>query len=445
MLPQAEKKKVTKSISELGRRVTAADVSTKTGLPVLVVSQSLNQIASETGGHIHVSAAGDVVYSFSPGFSNTYLTQGLKRVLEKTGEKLFKLAYFMLKISFGVMLILSFFIIVLTFFVLFFADRGQNNKRPNKKKLSAEHRFDFLNYLVMQDFFYYLTNPNPPVKYDYRHPTVRKRNKPNFLLDCFSFLFGDGDPNEGLEEKRWQLIAKVIKQNNNVITAEQLAPYTGADPKNEDAVLPVLVRFDGRPEVTESGNIIYRFPTLAVTGADAAEFSDRDEETPPYLKEFPLKFTEIDQSALKPVYFIAGLNFAGSWFLWMLLHASKSASIQILFTSLVVYGSLFLLVPFARFLSLNFFNQRIKDRNLKRRLAAEALLAPSPELRKKITESREYRMKDMLISEGTIVYTTTKDSLDQGEEDELASRFKVGEQIDARPEETFDASPHKQD
>src|SRR5262245_58004927 len=222
MLQASEKKKVTRAIGDLGRRVTAADVSTKTGLPVLVVSQALNQVASETGGHLLVSQAGDIVYSFQPGYANVYLAHGLKRILEKTIEHIFKLAYFLLRISFGVMLILSFFIIVLTFFVLFFADRGQSGKRRKKEQ---ESRFEFLNYLILQDVFQYFANP-PRVAYDYNKPTVRKREKANFLLDCFSFLFGDGNPNEGIDEKRWQLIAKVIKQHNNVITSEQLAPYT---------------------------------------------------------------------------------------------------------------------------------------------------------------------------------------------------------------------------
>ena len=38
MLQAADKKRITKTINDLGRRVTAADVSTKTGLPVLLVS-----------------------------------------------------------------------------------------------------------------------------------------------------------------------------------------------------------------------------------------------------------------------------------------------------------------------------------------------------------------------------------------------------------------------
>ena len=51
------------------------------------------------------------------------------------------------------------------------------------------------------------------------------------------------------------------------MTAEQLAPYTGADPTNEDGALPALVRFNGTPEVTDDGHILYTFPALQVSAA----------------------------------------------------------------------------------------------------------------------------------------------------------------------------------
>jgi hypothetical protein len=112
MLQAADKKKVTKTISDLGRRLTAADVSTKSGLPVLVVSQVLNQIAADINGRMAASQQGGVVYSFSLGFANVYLARGLRRFLETCGEHLFKVFCFAMGISFGVVLMILFFIIL---------------------------------------------------------------------------------------------------------------------------------------------------------------------------------------------------------------------------------------------------------------------------------------------------------------------------------------------
>jgi hypothetical protein len=46
-----------------------------------------------------------------------------------------------------------------------------------------------------------------------------------FLESVFSYIFGDGDPNQRLEERRLQLASQMIRQNQGAVTAEQLAPF----------------------------------------------------------------------------------------------------------------------------------------------------------------------------------------------------------------------------
>jgi hypothetical protein len=77
-------------------------------------------------------------------------------------------------------------------------------------------------------------------------------------------VFGDGDPNQGIEEERWKLIGQYISSNGGVVAAEELAPYLDIDSiekikDDESYILPVLLRFDGQPVVDEEGNILYRF------------------------------------------------------------------------------------------------------------------------------------------------------------------------------------------
>ncbi|KAM3713487.1 hypothetical protein ACB098_01G261700 [Castanea mollissima] len=62
--------------------------------------------------------------------------------------------------------------------------------------------------------------------------------------DCFifSFVFGDGEPNQGIEEERWKLIGQYISSNGGVVTAEELAPYlhvesTGATTRTDSCNL----------------------------------------------------------------------------------------------------------------------------------------------------------------------------------------------------------------
>jgi hypothetical protein len=72
------------------------------------------------------------------------------------------------------------------------------------------------------DFFYY----RPYYGY-YAMPGEERRDpdEMGFLESIFSYIFGDGDPNRGLEEKRLSLAANMIRENNGSVTAEQLAPF----------------------------------------------------------------------------------------------------------------------------------------------------------------------------------------------------------------------------
>ena len=94
----------------------------------------------------------------------------------------------------------------------------------------------------------------------------------NFFEAVFSFVFGDGDPNNDFERERWVLIGQTIAKNGGVVTAEQLAPFldreVSAELSDESFVLPVLTRFQGSPEMDDSGNIFYRFPAAQVTALE---------------------------------------------------------------------------------------------------------------------------------------------------------------------------------
>lgn len=429
-----EKQAVIKAIGELGRRVTAADVATKTGLPLLAVQQKLNQVALEAGGHMEVAGSGDIAYKFAPGFSNTYLAKGVAAVVALMGAKLLQISFYLLRISFGIALILSLIIVVvllISFAIIM--SRGLSNDRDNRGgdifgdlfSGGGGFHFSFWDWMILRDLLWWnaMSSYNQPVRYRYDQPTIRPRSRSNFLLNCFSFLFGDGDPNEGLDEKRWQIIAQVIKNHKNVVTAEQLAPYTGADPKNDDAVLPVLVRFNGKPEVTPGGHMVYVFESMQSTAAEQSI------NPPECLKEFRFKFSNVPEGELLPVYVVAGLNMFGAWTLWNwsrhLAHVAQAGSlvhgIGALVNVLCIYGTLFIAVPIIRVGINHLRNTRIDARNTQRLRYAKLVEHPSPELEKKLTEARAYTISDRKLKQEDIVYTTEKDALDQS--DELSDKF----------------------
>ncbi len=407
-----------KAIDSLGRRVTPADVATKTGLALLPVTTTLNEIASETQGHMEVSQQGDIAYSFSPGFQSHYLAQGIRRVLERIWSKVFSVGFFVLRISFGIMLILSTVIILalLLLVILYYSQSGRDDDDGYDgggfRGGGYFPHLSLFDYLILRDILFGYPRYDP-VGYRYDRPTIRTTKKSNFFFNCFSFLFGDGNPNLNLEERKWVMIAEVIRRNRGVVTAEQLAPYTGSLPNNEDGVLPVLVRFDGRPEVTESGDIIYLFPSMQVTAQDSKLSS-----LPTYLSEWTWKFSNVPSGQLIWVYVLAGFNLIGSWFLLGQLGVFARAGSGLvglapMIYALVIYATLFVGVPLLRLGVITLLNQRIEARNHSRLSNARLLENPSVETRRKLAAAKSTHVDKRILKESEAIFTTEKDSLEQ--------------------------------
>ncbi len=410
MIQTAEKKLVIKAIDELGRSVTAADVASKTGLPILVATSELNKVASEASGHLEVSTTGDIAYKFTPGFQSSYLAKGIQLQLENFASKLFHIGFVILKFSFGIMLIVSFALVVVLIIAAMLAGRGDRDGDSGDSGFD----FDFFDFMILRDLLWWGSFSTYPTYVDYSTPAVSKpRGKGNFLTKCFSFLFGDGDPNAHLEERKWQMVAQVIRQNNGVVVAEQLAPYTGADPKNDDGVLPVLVRFNGIPEVTDDGNILYTFPSLDAT---ASGYNPRG-TLPPYLREFKREFSVYGGDELTGVYLLAAGNVLGSMWLWGQSNGGMPVLIAFhgLICWLLAYGLFFVTVPFVRWLALLAINSGIEKRNTSRESNATYLKNAAGDLAHKLTQAVQFRAAKALEKkpDAHLVYTTDKDLLDQ--------------------------------
>src|SRR6516162_5472934 len=230
----AEKSEVIAAITKLGGSVTAADVATETGLSPDRATQNLNLIASETGGRLQVSKDGNIAYSFQPGFAGKYLSHGLQLIVLNVLKRVFQIGYFLLRISFGLGLMLSLGVVLLFTMPSLLGDIfsaeigglfGKEGKKKTRKKASSKAQSEQLTVRAKA--------------------SSQFKTLSDFSLKCFSFLFGDGNPNEHLDDERWRLIARKIRAKGYAVTSDELSPYTGKKPDDEDAVLPVLVRFVG--------------------------------------------------------------------------------------------------------------------------------------------------------------------------------------------------------
>lgn len=398
----ARNQKVLKAIRELNNRVTVADVVATTGLPLNEVAEELNSIVAQSQATLDVTNVGEVFYNFPPNFSMAYYAQGVKRILLVIWNQIFKVVFFLFRISFGVTLLLSFLFIfgtILLFQTVVAAGMGASQD-------VGVMWSDFANLIkrvAMQDIVLWK-------KHDPSEELVTTgKSRQGFLLDCYSFLFGEGNPNEHLAEERWKLLAQVIRLNEGIIISEHLPPYTGRPADDEPALFAVLAKFSGYPRLSETGQLIYVFPDMQQRSTNTSYTF-----MPEYIEEKPWLFSKMSHQTLRPVIALALGNFLGSllfWWLYLYTHrVSQPPAIVVFFA---IYGTMFVIVPLVRLAVIKVLNWQIARRNEITRGFENLIGSPDKEVRAKLEDAEKMRRAFGVIPGNNIVYTTQKDYLEQ--------------------------------
>lgn len=395
----SDKKRTIEAIEALGRRVTPADIALHTGLSLRECGSMLNTIAMEANGHLQVSTKGDLVYYFAPGFQTAYLASGFKKFVLQTLDAIKVLLFFTLKISFGVILIMSLFFVIGLLMLFINASNSASNKAN-----SPHNRDPFLDFIVLRELLFWgridhLQGLSPGDKIP--RPTRDKRK--NFFLNCYAFLFGDAQVDQDLDKQAFAAIAEVIHHNAGVVCAEQIYPYLPHSRCNEDEMFAVMQRFNGLPRVNRSGNILYWFPEMQNTALPDPQIN---EHLAPCLLEKERPFTNIDTAELTPIVVIAWLNFFGTaWLFYFYSRLLHTYPLPVVI--MAVYGLLFVTIPLIRLALLKIENHFIDKRNRERMRLAQRLLEPDQSLAQKLREARAREIeifqidaKDQIIFEG---------------------------------------------
>jgi hypothetical protein len=256
----------------------------------------------------------------------------------------------------------------------------------------------------------------------------------NFFEAVFSFLFGDGNPNAKLEERRWREIAAVIRNQRGAVVAEQIAPYLddigpGYAQEYEDYMLPVLLRFNGQPQVSSEGQIVYYFPELQVRASKKAHQS-----VSAYLEELPWRFSRADSGQIMLSAGLGIVNFVGALILGSLLRDGAAAAqlgglvafVQGIYWLLLGYGTGFLGVPLVRYFWIQWRNKKIAARNRDRLSRARLLTDPDANLQQKIDYAQQFAAEN-IIENQDLVYSTETDLLEQEIDTEWHKRLQSGE------------------
>lgn len=370
---------VIESIKALGWKVCPADISRQTGLSLSAVIFTLNRLAYESQARLTVSPAGELLYIFKEGFENSKSDKDWMRNLSLFFRRLYAPAVFCFQSFFGLTLAFSLGTWVLLMLI-----------------------FD--------------QNPSPSI-WEYifalvKNPGARPGEDAKALLDCYNFICGPPNPNDNINEKKWQCVAKLIEKTNGAIIAEQLSPYTGVGTEDNEAILDTLIRFNGYPIATDNGNLVYAFPSMSATALGPPSL---EQPLEPFLKERDLVFFGMPYQRVLIIG--CGLYINALWGYCLALLAPVLCALMtplgILAWILAAFSFTVSICVLLRFPVVLIKRITLFLRNLRRETYAKAFESPSEQLELRLKEAKELAIKSNYLSETNAIFDSDKDSVEQ--------------------------------
>ncbi|MEA5466158.1 hypothetical protein [Leptothoe sp. PORK10 BA2] len=411
---------IMKAVETLGYRVTAGDVAAKTGLNISQAEAGVLALASATQAHMQVAETGDVAYEFPRQFRNTLRNKYWQLRWQSTWAKIWAVLFYLIRISFGIMLITAVMLVFLAIIAIMIGMQSQRDEEDRDGGYGGG--MGFSPWLWIGNDWFYWFSYGPQRRYD-RYDQVgggrdRNRRDLNLLEAIFSFLFGDGDPNKDLDTRRWGAIAAVIRNNRGAVAAEQLAPYLDNANLNddlEDYVIPALSRFNGQPKVSPQGDLVYYFPELQVTTQNS-----QPQSVPAFLKETKRRFTSAAPNQVAIAIGLGTLLVVGSLYLAFIAAGWTTGFVGLVYSLcdlFLAYGIAFLGIPAVRYFWMQRINQKIESRNTQR----QSLVGKT--IQRKLDYAKQFAIQT-IVGKDNLAYTTETDLIDQ----DIANRDKIDEE-----------------
>jgi len=293
---------VMKAQSQKNGAVIASDVAAKAGVSLSQARRDLSTIATLTGGDIAVSQDGELLYTFPSNIRGVMSSNSKRFQALQLWEKAWPRLFYGIRVSMGVLLFVSIFAIFSTIFLVFSASGSSDrDDRDNRRGGGGGMGMGYgMNNLMLDMLFprwgfgyspFYGYYGRVPYATRYYGGTSilneAKEQEPNLFERIFSYIFGDGDPNYGIDNARLRAAAELIRSSGGAVVAEQLAPFVDApspddsyvagdgemstSPVDESFVLPIVTQLGGVPTVTDDGDIVYVFEELQLSAENTLE------------------------------------------------------------------------------------------------------------------------------------------------------------------------------
>jgi len=324
--------KIINSLKRRKKGSTAADICASTALPLYTVNELLPKAADEYSGHLRVTQSGEILYDFPNGFLSRY--RGFAVSLKKTADKI---ASF---VKTALVFLFKFWIMVMLigYFVLFIAIAIatvfiQIAARSNKNSSSGGGlNFSVFNLLWRIWFYQELTRSRSV--FPENAARQKQKNKRPMHKAIFSFIFGEDDPDKDFEEHINKAVISFLQANRGVISLAEYMAFSGENSLNaEKSILSFCSKYEGSPEVTEEGTIVYRFEKLLLR----SDINKKSELIPPVKR---LKIFSGNTKKMNRVFIaINAVNLLfGSYFLYQSFAAGNMIHNLINETAYSIYG-----------------------------------------------------------------------------------------------------------
>lgn len=274
------------------KEVTIADVSMSTGRDLINVRKNIMLLATLTQADLKVTNDGDIIYAFPNDIQGILLRNSIRARVFKLFDTISPIFYSAFKISFGVALIVSLTIIFVSLEALLSSTSSKDSDKDSNSNRSSYRSGSFVSSLFdsmrftgnTMNFFVQPYSPNTyysnlekvgnyeenllDIYASNRKKSIYQHRSNSILESFYSYLFGDGDPNEGFEKAQVIAVSRRIRQLGGVIAAEDISSYlspplsydTTSTVVDESWILPIIIKLGGEPIVTpDKENICYVF------------------------------------------------------------------------------------------------------------------------------------------------------------------------------------------
>ncbi|MFW5801489.1 MAG: hypothetical protein ACOCVC_05625 [Spirochaeta sp.] len=399
-----------------GSEATVADLIGATSLPRLQIEEMLPRIVQDYRGHLRVTESGEILYYFPHGVhhrersTKARIQRGLRRFARgaaAVGRVLFKVWIMLMLVGYFVLFIA---LVIAALLASAAASAKSEGRSRGRGGLGGTY---MLTRLVQQIIFLWMfsgrrnqygaygNRMSPQGRMHVEEMSFRKMRSqgdgPPLHQSVFAFVFGSEDPTKEWETRERQAFIQLVQTHKGVVTLEELRALTGRSLDDaQDLMNSMMLEYDGEPDVTEAGSLIYRFPELLRT----AQPSDRrggslgkllpEMPTIPFNTNTPalnrwiavLNGVNLGFGSYFTVFgFMGGLPEEGFGLFYSIVVTMAAEILAAPFTVVLIglgfvpllFSLLFYLIPLIRSRRLKARNASIKSRNARRAVFQEVL------------------------------------------------------------------------